>query len=210
MLRLQLSGYSAKEWDPVAEELARYGLAVIRSWLHRRLIFSKVKQRTGYGLTPPPEHWLDDDHTVRQLTDETVVRAIGYFKTDVLQKNKWDVDKGASIRTFFIGQCLFQFANVYKVWFNEERERRAAELLAEDADLDYLKGSIRGIESTVVAREETIEALHRVTSERARAAFLLHDQGYSYQEIASRLGLADAKSVENMLSYQRRQLRRGA
>ncbi|NKU99249.1 hypothetical protein GS889_18245 [Rhodococcus hoagii] len=92
---------------------------MIRFLLHRRLIFSKSSSEP-IRLDPPPEHWLDDDHTVRQLTDETVVRAIGYFKTDVLQKNKWDVDKGASIRTFFIGQCLFQFANVYKVWFNED------------------------------------------------------------------------------------------
>jgi hypothetical protein len=28
---------------------------------------------------------------------------------------KWDHTRGASLRTFFIGQCLFQLANVYRL-----------------------------------------------------------------------------------------------
>lgn len=210
LLSLQLGDYSQAVWGPVAEELARYGVAVIRSWIWRRSIFPKVKKRTGFGLASPSEGWLDDEHVVGDLADETVVRAINYFKDHVLKKNKWDARKGASLRTFFIGQCLYQFPNVYKVWFNEERERRAAEYLADDDDLDYLRGSVRGIESSVLVKVEVVEALGKIKTNRARAAFFLHDRGYTYDEIAVTLGLSDAKSVENMLAYQKRQLKRGA
>ena len=210
LLSLQLGRYSAKVWDPVAEELARYGVAVILSWIRRRLIFPKVQKRTGYGLSVAPDHWLEDDHVARDLADETVVRAINYFKDHVLRKNKWDASKGASLRTYFIGQCLFQFPNVYKSWFNQERDRRAAEYLADDDDLDFLRGSIRGIESTVMAKVEVSEALARVKTDHARRAIVMHHQGYTYDEIATKLGLANAKTVENMLAYQKRLLRRGA
>lgn len=207
LLNLQLNQYSEKSWAPVAEELARYGLAVIGSWLRRRTIFVKVKKRTTYGLPTPPETWLDDAHVVRHLTDETVVLALNYFKDKVLKENKWDVLKGASIKTFFIGQCLFQFANVYSAWFREEQERRDSEYFADDDELGYLRGSVRGTEDSVLARSDLDEALRKISSESARAAFILKAQGYRYQEIASKLGLANSKAVENLLVYQRRLIR---
>src|SRR5690349_18064281 len=49
LLRLQLSNYSPAVWNPIAEEFARYGLAVISSWIRRGLIFGLVTQATGYG-----------------------------------------------------------------------------------------------------------------------------------------------------------------
>lgn len=210
LLSLQLGSYAPAVWDPVAEALARYGVAVIRAWTRRGSIFSKVEKRTGYALKAPPETWLDDVHVADDLADETVVRAINYFKDHVLKQNKWDAKKGASLRTFFIGQCLYKFPNVYRAWFNEERTRRAVEYWADDEDMDYLRGSIRGIESSVIPKMETVEALRKVKTGRARAALLLHAQGYTYEEISQKLGLADAKSVENMLTYQKRLLRRGA
>lgn len=44
----------------------------------------------------------------------TVVNALGAFLDIALKKGNWSPTKGASLKTYFIGQCKIQFANVYK------------------------------------------------------------------------------------------------
>ena len=206
LLTLQLGGFAKRDWEPVAQELARYGLAVITSWIRSRTIFTKVKQRTGYGL-PVLDGWPTDTSVVSDIATDTVVAGLSHFRDHVLMANRWDSSKGASIRTFFIGLCLFKFANCYRKAYEAERTRRATELLTDDDTL--AEPTTRGIESLVVTSIEAREAMASVTTARARLALMLHSQGYKYEEIATRLGVAGgAKKVENMISYQRRILRR--
>jgi len=42
---------------------------------------------------------------VEELTYETVSKALFHFRRDVLMKHAWDYRKGATLRTFFVGQC---------------------------------------------------------------------------------------------------------
>ncbi|MDZ7931873.1 MAG: sigma-70 family RNA polymerase sigma factor [Rhodococcus sp. (in: high G+C Gram-positive bacteria)] len=206
LLTLQLGGFAKQDWDPVAQELARYGLAVVTSWIRSRTIFTKVKQRTGYGL-PVLDDWPNDPEVVNDVATDTVVAALEYFRDNILMKNRWDPSKGASIRTYFIGQCLFKFANCYRKIYETERTRRAQELLTDDDTITQT--TMRGIEGMVVTTIELREAIASVTTAHARVALMLHSQGYKYDEIADRLGVpGGAKKVENMISYQRRLLRR--
>lgn len=50
--------------------------------------------------------------------------------------------RGATLRTFFIGQCLFRFANVYKRWEGEIR-RSSIWTSTEDEDLLTALGGTR-------------------------------------------------------------------
>ena len=60
----------------------------------------------------------------------------------------------------------------------------------------------------MVARQDVADALAQVSTERARQALVLkHIGGYSYEEIAERLGMTDARQIGNMLDYQRAQRR---
>lgn len=208
LLRLQLNGYTDAVWRPVAEEFARYGMAVMKSWLRRRTIFAQVKTKTGYGLPRAPEEWLDGEHTIDDLATMTVVPALAYFKTNVLMQNRWDPSRGASLRTFFIGQCLYQFCNPYRAWYQEEQERRALADLVDNDDLDYLHGSVHGVEEQVVLQSEVKDALRAVGTALARRAFILRSAGYTYREIAIRLGLPNDKAVENILGHQARRIQR--
>lgn len=47
-----------------------------------------------------------------------------------------------------------------------------------------------------------------LSTDRARRALFLQENGFSQREIADELGLPDAKSVENLIGYQLRQLRK--
>jgi DNA-directed RNA polymerase specialized sigma24 family protein len=207
LLRLQLSDYADRIWNPIGEEFARYGLAVLSAWLANRTIFGRVKARTGYTLTSPPEDWLASKHAIDDLASMTVVFALRYFKHRVLIPNRWDPARGASLRTYFVGQCLFQFANVYKSWLREEQERRATEAIVADDDLLYLAGGMGDVEHLVVTHDDAVAALAEVSTDRARQAFVMKAAGYSHAEIADAVGLADQKSVENLLGYQVRRLR---
>ncbi|OLT52877.1 hypothetical protein BJF87_12375 [Gordonia sp. CNJ-863] len=210
LLALQLSGFADRDWNPVAEELARYGLAVITSWIHKRTIFSKVKRRTGYGL-PTLVDWPGDQHTVVELADDVVIEALSYFKNNVLIAGKWDPTKGASLRTYFIGQCLFRFPNCYRRLFDAELLRRTNEIIADDDSIALVARTLHGIEDAVITSDAVRHALRSITTPRARSALVMHAQGYPYQEIADYLGIAGgAKAIENMITYQKKRARRSS
>jgi hypothetical protein len=54
LMRLQLSSYAPREWLPVAQEFARYGLGVLQPWIGTGKVFVKVRERTPArpALTP--------------------------------------------------------------------------------------------------------------------------------------------------------------
>ncbi|MDF0528652.1 recombinase family protein [Tsukamurella sp. 8F] len=78
--------------------IARYGLAVITSWIRTRKITTNVKARTGHGLPPLPDWLTDDKDIVDGLATDVVIDALTYFKDKVLRAGKWDPTKGASLR----------------------------------------------------------------------------------------------------------------
>lgn len=210
LLRLQLSEFADDDWEPVGQELARYGLAVITSWVRKRTIYTKVKQRTGYGL-PTLENWPVEEHTVTDLADDTVVEALNYFKNRVLIPGKWDPTKGASLRTFFIGQCLYKFANCYRRLYEGEVQRRTSEYIVDDETMALFTSSVRGIEDSVITNSEVRDAMRLVSTTKARIALMMSAQGYRYDEIADRLGLVGgAKAVENMITYQKKKARKSS
>ena len=184
LLQLQLSGYADRIWNPIAEEFARYGVSVMKSWIGKRTIFGQVKARTGFQLRSCPDDWLQSVHVAEDLAGLTVVLALQYFKEQVLKANKWDPARGASLRTFFIGQCLYQFPNVYKTWLHNEQELHALQQVVADDDLHYLAGGIGNIEEPVITHDSAVTALGTLTTAKAQRAFAMKALGYSHAEIA--------------------------
>jgi hypothetical protein len=117
---LAMRGFEGRDYDYFAGELAKYGIAVIGGWLRSRAIFQRVRSRGYGGLPPPPAGALDDPEAVAELTNETVAKALFHFRRDVQLRMRWDSTRGASIRTYFIGQCLIRFANIYREWLRHE------------------------------------------------------------------------------------------
>lgn len=204
LFRLQLSKYAAEEWGPAAAEFARYGLDVIKGWLYTGAIFTKVYEKTKRRLRRPDDRF--DEDSVETLATDTVVAALDAFLERVLKRNRWDPNKGASLKTFFIGQCCFQFSNAYRSWYRSEQRLRRIHLVDDDV-LRWLQTSTaRGADAGLVQRSDAIAALELLSTDSAREAVRLASIGYSYAEIAKELELADEKAVENLIGYQRRRL----
>ncbi|MEU2258528.1 sigma-70 family RNA polymerase sigma factor [Nocardia xishanensis] len=205
LLTLQLGGFADRDWDPVAQELARYGVAVLTSWIKHRVIYARVKYRTTYGL-PMLDGWPDME-TALDLATDTVVDALNYFRDNVLKAGKWDPTRGASLRTYFIGQCLFRFVNPYRKAYENEIRRRRTEVLVDDDAL--FAGAHRDVEDTVLIQDELNTARAQVNSVIALGAMERQAAGFSTKEIAKLFGRTE-KQIENMLDYQRRKIRKAA
>ncbi|MBN9200002.1 MAG: sigma-70 family RNA polymerase sigma factor, partial [Microbacterium chocolatum] len=210
---LQASGYRGRNYELFANEIAKYGWAVIRGWIYKGQIRGEVR-RKGFGALeaePRPGSMIED---AESLADETVVLALSAFRDKVLIPGKWDPGKGASLRTFFVGQCLLQFSNVYKRWRREEL-RSYAEPQAPPPDAawadDFEEGS-----STPVApdaseaahiKDELRRAFGSIKDERVRSAFYLSvTHGFTHAEIGEKLGMT-AKAVESAIARARQQVR---
>jgi hypothetical protein len=206
LLELQLSRYAPEKWMPVANEFARYGYNVIVGWIRTGAIFEMVARATGHSLRRP-DRPLDED-AITMLATDTVVAALDAFLVNVLMKNKWSLAGGASLKTFFIGQCKFQFRNVYRGWYRAEHRNRKLQLVDDIGKFEGLGGHLGAADAPLMLHETALAALGAVSTDRARLAMAMHSIGYSHAEIAIELGVADAKSVENLIGHQRRRLSR--
>jgi hypothetical protein len=123
--RLACRGFTGPEYATFAAEFAAYGLAVCRAWLTSGIIFSFCARR-GRPLGRPPDHWSSDDR--HELALETVAVALKEFRERALVRRLWSPDGGASLKTYFIGTCLFVFPNVFRTWQRGEDRWRRIEL----------------------------------------------------------------------------------
>lgn len=210
---LHADGFQGRNYDFFANEIAKYGWAVIRGWIYKGQIRGEVA-RKGFGALDPeprPGAMIED---AEGLADETVVLALTAFRDKVLVPGKWDPSRGASLRTFFVGQCLLQFSNVYKRWRREEL-RSYAEPQAPPATAEWADELEDG-PSTAVApdasesahiKDELRRAFGRIADERVRSAFYLSvTHGFTHAEIGEKLGMT-AKAVESAIARARQQIR---
>ncbi|MDM2083319.1 sigma-70 family RNA polymerase sigma factor [Mycobacteroides abscessus] len=197
VLALQLEQFTGRLWARFSRELTRYGLGVLRAWIRHGTIYVKAKKLTGYGLGRI-EGW-PDDQTIDDIATDTVVAALNYFRDKVLKTHRWQSSGGASLGTFFIGQCLYQFANIYRSALRAELERIEQATTPMDELPEDEFDVIKGIEATIVTNDTVAEAMALLTTDRARQALFLQEHGFTQREIADKLGLRDAKSVENLL-----------
>jgi hypothetical protein len=202
---LALEGFQGAKYDYFATELAKYGVAVISGWMRRRMIFAKCRDRGYGGLPEPPARAFDDPDVVEELAGETVAIALDRFRTDVLMKHKWDHHRGASLRTYFIGQCLLRFANVYRTWWTAEVRHRQPS--ADHETLDALdRRRMPGVDELVADQTVIASARTAIKDPRVRLAMVYVSWGYKYSEIGQKLGVSE-KAVERMIANERARIR---
>lgn len=202
---LRAAGFAGRDYDYFASEIAKYGIAVMAAWIRTHQIFSKLRSR-GRGLAEPSDDVLRDTETAFEVAMETVAYALGNFRTYVLLPGRWDPDRGASIRTYFIGQCLIQFPNVYRRWHRETFDRAPWPELANEAML-----TARGyehVEQQVQQQRQVGELLTAVKKDRTREVLVLRGAGWTQEQISERLEMT-LKTVEMIVANERKRQQRG-
>jgi len=202
---LALQGYEGADYDVFASELAKYGLAVVSSWMRRGTIFARCRERGFGGLPPPPDRAFRDPDTVDGLAGETVAKALKHFRTDVLLQQKWTSAGGATVKTFFVGQCLIRFANVYRAWRRQETGLPVPAGLAGMREL--ADSSCSGPEEAAVMWQMSMHGLRHATTDQVRRVLVLTAADLPQAEIAARLAMTE-KGVERALAYHHERMRR--
>ncbi|MBE5418542.1 hypothetical protein E3G59_005103 [Mycobacteroides abscessus] len=129
--------------------------------------------------------WLDDPDLAAELADELE-------QLERLRRLQADEELVLALQ-------LEQFTGRLWARFSRELTRYG---------LGVLRAWIRHGTIYVKAKKLTgAEAMALLTTDRARQALFLQEHGFTQREIADKLGLRDAKSVENLLGHQLRQLR---
>jgi len=205
---LRMDGFQGEEWDFFANELARYGLAVIGGWLGRGLMTSKCAEK-GIRVASIPASARQDDAIVSALAGETVASALDRFREEVLVPGVWDPAKGASLRTFFIGQCMLRFGNVVQRWNNHELTQVGYSNPDDEFDLVQNEHRVLGVEDDAIQTVTAQAILSGASSRRAARALALDACGYTNAEIAADLDTT-RDSVSGLLKRERARLRQAS
>lgn len=196
---LERDGFRGARYERFRDELVRYGVSVLRGWMHSGYIFHLVAER-GYGLHP---HELEleglamDSELREDLATMTVACALPRFVKRALVEGGWTFEGGASITTYFMGACACDFPNVFRRHrAAQERWRRVTQLhpqLYEDPIAPL------GVAGEVLGNLEVLEHLGEISDPRTRAVVALTVDGYSQEEIREILGASSTRAIEGML-----------
>lgn len=187
---LEACGFTGRDYDEVAAELARYAVNVLSAWCYRGEILWRAGQKTRFPL--PSEPWADALLAdVEDVVNDTIIDALEHFRSDVLIPGKWTPGGGASLKTYFIGQCLFRFCNVYKRW-HRGASADFAHAGGDAAEFEewLVDDRLRSPESVSADRDEVDRVLGPMPDKLQRA-FVMHAvEGLSVEETADQLGMS--------------------
>lgn len=192
---LQAAGCSGPVWDYVAAELWRYGWSVMSAWLSTGLIAQKCWEK---GRTVKlPDDWTVEDR--EDLVAVAVASGLEVFR-QALVDDRWKPERGASLRTYFLGGCVLAFPNALRRWQHDrERYRKAAVASAWEAA--GWRGNIEPVD--VIDAIEALRSLIRDETQRSQAIHELCFDNYTPADIADILGMTPG-AVNAALSRMRR------
>lgn len=206
---LAADDFTGAKWEYFAIQLARYGIPVLMSWTRTGKI-AKLCADRGRPIRPLPGDWTAEDRV--GLTHLTIGKAINVFRDRVLRPAVWEPNRGATVKSFFMGSVIQQFPNHYNSWYDEglrDLARPGWWALEDNPALATLKADQPWCDParTVEARVYLTEVLEDMP-EDLRVACLLLYRGYSVKEAAAAIGKTGDALSEQMRRYRQGRGRR--
>ncbi|MFF6914514.1 hypothetical protein [Streptomyces sp. NPDC012466] len=198
LARLQDARFEGLLLEQLVNDLWQYGWRCLRRWMRDGTITAQCKTK-GIPLT-----CFDNETTELQRSSElredlaatAVGDAVRYFVETSLPCGYWKPHKGASMRTYFIHDCLYRFRNAFNEWARPRR--RMMEALAQPYLDDDWPASAAAFEEQVALRDAVRLILRRSSAEGAAIVALMYQEQCTQKEIGVRLGLS-VRSVEGHL-----------
>lgn len=196
---LARDGFAGTLYERFVDELVRYGISVLRGWMYSGFIFTLLADR-GFGLHPREwelEKLVSDGDLREELAIMTVATALPRFRQRAFIEGGWNPTGGASITTYFVGACAYDFPNEFRRWqTSEERHRLALQRVQEryEAPVSQISAA-----DEVLGKMEVQECLSRIKDARTRAAVALAIDDYSQEEIRQVLSAASVRVIEGLI-----------
>lgn len=200
---LASGGFEGRRYDEFVTELVRYAVSVLRGWMYSGSIFKLLAKR-GFGLHPDDvelEALHRDDDLRQELAMMTVALALPRFRQQALVEGGWTFEGGASVTTYFMGACAYDFPNEFRRWRagNGRQDRAIAKQRNHSVETAH-----PSVESTVLGAERVIDHLAAIKGDKTKLAVILTMEGYSQEEIAELLDEVSARAIEGLM-YRWRQ-----
>lgn len=193
------SNFTGKLYGRFEHELARYGMSVLRGWMHSGYVFHLTSAR-GFALHPSAaelEELHRDSDAREDLAIITVAVALTRFRERALVAGGWRYEGGATLSTFFMGACLYVFPNE----FRKRRVQRKKWLLQDGHDPAVTAPQQDHITNPAVLTLGSMRVhddLQRLDT-RTRAIVELTLDGYTQEEIVELLDETSIRAVEGVL-----------
>jgi hypothetical protein len=184
---LRAADFQGLAWERFAEQLARYALPIITTWICTLRMFRECAVKGVRCPSFRPDERLPREAGA-EMANEIISRALVRFRDLVLRPGLWSPQGGASLKSSFITQCLYQFPNVYRGWLRENKQLPADDL----AELELLETPDGDPAGLVMVRDEIVHALeHYVKDERVRRGLFLRAWEYTTKESAEMIGVTE-------------------
>ncbi|MGW6060337.1 hypothetical protein [Streptomyces sp. NPDC055189] len=196
---LSADGFAGPRYDRFEEELARYGISVLRGWMHSGFVFKLVALR-GFDLRPDElelEELVRDGELREELAMMTVARALPAFRQRALVEGGWRAEGGAGVATYFMGACAYEFPNEYRRYRRQEKRWRRGQV-SEDVTTEA-RSAVRCVEEAVLSNLWVLDELKSIGDPRIQAAVALTVDDFSQEEIQQLLDAKSIRAVEGML-----------
>ena len=201
---LQSCDFRGPDWEEFVKELIAYAYQRLLYWIRSGQIFYQC-QGKGIPLTAGHVRRMEGEDA-KQLTEELLGDAVIRFEA-LLRQDSWCPDKGATLTTYFVGQCILCFPNRYRAWCRAGRPGSWESLSELDEDSARFSGAYRQVdpaEAAVAAAD--LQRMGRDLDKRTFNAIRLQHEGYQIAEIAELLN-DSPKAIEMALYHHRRRIR---
>ncbi|OEJ20788.1 hypothetical protein AR457_41670 (plasmid) [Streptomyces agglomeratus] len=193
--RLQRCDFTGWEMDLLREDLWLYGWKCLSAWMKDGTIVAKCGERD----IPVPARWFEVEMLTRSgdlrdgMVHASVEGAVRIFTEQYLPGGRWDPDKGATMRTYFLRTCMYAFRDVFRSWSHTYRRSlvETAQPLV-DAHLYARHGSY---EDATVFRETIQRIMKNAGREKRAICGLIWETKMSHKEIGKELGMT-SRAVE--------------
>ncbi|MER7042910.1 hypothetical protein [Streptomyces microflavus] len=196
---LAVDGFTGVWYERFEDELARYAMSVLRGWMYSGFVFKLVALR-GFDLKPDElelEELVRDSDLREELAMMTVARALPVFRQRALVEGGWRAEGGASITTYFMGACAYEFPNEYRRYRRQEKRWRRGQ---PSADITaQVTSAVRSVEEEVLNNLWVLDELKRIDDPRVQAAVALTVDDFSQEEIRQLLDAKSIRAVEGLL-----------
>jgi len=183
--------------------LVRYALQVITAWIATGEIFARCREKKIRGAYLNPRLADRAAEEAEDIASEVVADAVLRFRED-LKDHRWDPERGATLKTYFIGQCLIRFVGVIRAWRQNVVRQAASGLVTDERTADPAPGPA----ATALERDAVRRLLGDVSDPALRSILFLISRSFTHEEIAEVLGLNSAKAVEARLYRYRQRAKR--
>lgn len=195
----------ASAWAPVEEELARYGVSVLRCWIRDGSLAVRVRKLTGHAMNLDSRVTADQD-SLTELIGTTVAVSLCHFRRRALAGTGWNPKGSASARTYFIGRCLLTFPDEQRRFIREQHAPGALWTMSLQHAWDVPGTSPASRPADVALARCAVTDILATCDPRTRNVLISVMYGSPLPRIAAEMGTT-TKSVEMLLYRCRARLR---